>query len=174
MELLSKVTRPTSTCDPARRRTYSGRKLPGFTVASDAPLLLSLTSVAHIYDELNTQSVLQWSQAGELGVFRFTGCFSRLEVSLCIRPRQLCRRRLQLTAELRCTSRGYADPAIRMKHSSLFSLSVALGVCVWESDSNKYVYLLDPRRLETPNCGQIWTNTGNFPSVDLCVGLTAV
>lgn len=69
MELLSKVTRPTSTCDPARRRTYSGRKLPGFTVASDAPLLLSLTSVAHIYDELNTQSVLQWSQAGELGVF---------------------------------------------------------------------------------------------------------
>lgn len=69
MELLSKVTRPTSTCDPARRRTYSGRKLPGFTVASDAPLLLSLTSVAHIYDELKTQSVLEWSQAGELGVF---------------------------------------------------------------------------------------------------------
>lgn len=125
VELLSKVTRPTSTCDPARRRTYSGRKLPGFTVASDAPLLLSLTSVAHIYDELNTQSVLQWSQAGELGVFRFTGCFSRLEVSLCIRPRQLCRRRLQLTAELRCTSRGYTDPAIRMKHSSLFSLSLS-------------------------------------------------
>lgn len=99
------------------------RKLPGCTVALKAPphnlssLFLRLLK--------NPKATPRWFQTGGSRVWcffvffiGFPGCFQRLGgCSPRIRPRQLRRRRLQFTAELRCTSRGDADQVNRMKHS---------------------------------------------------------
>lgn len=87
-----------------------GRKLPGFTVASEAPplpFLLSLTSVTYLCNYLKNQSTPGWLKRVFSMFCWILGCFQTLGggVRPCIHPRPLCRRRLQFTAELRCTSR---------------------------------------------------------------------
>lgn len=136
MELQSRFARPAPTCDPTGRRTLR-QETPWFHRGLGSPpsslLLLSLTSAAflasawktpHRRTELSNNGVfcvlfLGWG--GFLVVLRGRWGPSR------IRPRQLCRRRLQLQLQLsggapasQPASRGNADQVERMKHSWLF------------------------------------------------------
>lgn len=107
--------------------------------------------------------------------FWLTGCFQWTGEIQCIRPRQLCRRRLQFTAELRCTSRGNADQVTRITNIVDFSLGLTAAVWVtgWER-RYKNVYLTETTLQQTGNCSDKLTNTVKCPSLALCAGLSAV
>lgn len=113
-----------------------GRKLPGFTVASDAPPpLLAVPHLSSVFVQLlekpkHTRVVKMGAQYVLLDSWLFSDAGG---VRPCIRPRPLCRRGLQFTAELRCTSR-----VMRIKSTGwnivdfLLGLTVALLVSAWE------------------------------------------
>ena len=140
VELQSRFARPAPTCVTQPAGGPWGRKLPGFTVASEAPppppsslpppALPHLSSLFWRLLEKPQSAARSFQTTGGCSVWFFLGGGASWLLSEARKGREggaitypsaaTLPPQVTVTAERRCTSRGNADQVERMKHSWLF------------------------------------------------------
>lgn len=167
VELQSGFTRPAPTCDPAGSGPR-GRKLPGLTVASEAPSSPPLPSPQFPINatprKLNCATAVKQKTEFNINFLGILDYFQLPGLRSYIRPREVSRRRLPSPAELRCTR-----PVTRTQSTVWnivdFLLGLTVALCGWER-----------RCLNAPNrLGTVTNNPQEPPPVRVCASVrTAV